>query len=58
MRIRDGKIRIRDGKKSDPGSRINIPDPQHWLQLTPVSRMFLQYFRTLSKTAFQVLTHF
>jgi hypothetical protein len=22
-------VRIRDGKKSDPGSRINIPDPQH-----------------------------
>jgi hypothetical protein len=21
---------IRDGKKSDPGSGINIPDPQHW----------------------------
>jgi hypothetical protein len=21
--------RIRDGKKSDPGSGINIPDPQH-----------------------------
>jgi|688.fasta_scaffold2333911_1 hypothetical protein len=24
-------IRIRDrGKNSDPGSEINIPDPQHW----------------------------
>jgi hypothetical protein len=23
------KIRIRDGKYSDPGSGINIPDPQH-----------------------------
>jgi hypothetical protein len=22
-------VRIRDGKKSDPGSGINIPDPQH-----------------------------
>jgi hypothetical protein len=21
---------IRDGKKSDPGSGINNPDPQHW----------------------------
>jgi hypothetical protein len=21
---------IRDGKKSDPESRKNIPDPQHW----------------------------
>jgi hypothetical protein len=31
MRIRDGDstVRIRDGKKSDPGSGINIPDPQH-----------------------------
>jgi hypothetical protein len=26
------KIRIRDGKYSDPGSGINIPDPQHCLQ--------------------------
>ncbi len=24
-------MRIRDGKKSDAGSGINIPDPQHWL---------------------------
>ncbi len=23
-------VRILDGKKSDPGSGINIPDPQHW----------------------------
>jgi hypothetical protein len=29
MRIRDGKNCIRDGKKSDPGSGINIPDPPH-----------------------------
>jgi hypothetical protein len=34
MRIRDPgsgmeTVRIRDGKKSDPGSGINIPDPQH-----------------------------
>ncbi len=29
--IRDGKIGsgVWDGKKSDPGSGINIPDPQH-----------------------------
>jgi hypothetical protein len=27
-------VRIRDGKKSDPGSGINIPDPQHCLLLT------------------------
>jgi hypothetical protein len=25
------KVRIRDGKNSDPGSGINIPDPQHWI---------------------------
>ncbi len=41
MRIQDGdnsdpgsemgKSRIRDGKKSFPGSGINIPDPQHWI---------------------------
>jgi hypothetical protein len=35
IRIRDPGWRqfgsgIRDGKKSDPGSGINIPDPQHW----------------------------
>jgi hypothetical protein len=35
MRIRDPGWRqfgsgIRDGKKSDPGSGINIPDPQHY----------------------------
>ncbi len=27
------KIRIRDGKKSDPGTGINIPEPQHCLLL-------------------------
>ncbi len=37
MRIRDPGWRqfgsgIRDGKKSDPGSGINIPDPPHWLK--------------------------
>jgi hypothetical protein len=26
------KIRIRDGKNSDPGSEMNIPDPQHCLR--------------------------
>jgi hypothetical protein len=24
---------IRDGKKSDPVSRINFPNPQHWINL-------------------------
>ncbi len=35
MRIRDPgwkKFGFRDGKNSDPGSRTNIPDPQHWWQ--------------------------
>ncbi len=37
MRIRDPGWRqfgsgIRDGKKSDPGSGINIPDPPHWFE--------------------------
>jgi hypothetical protein len=31
MQFWDGKSRIRDGKHSDPGSGINISDPQHWL---------------------------
>jgi hypothetical protein len=27
------RVRVRDGKKSNPGSGINIPDSQHWLEL-------------------------
>jgi hypothetical protein len=27
-------VRIRDGKKLDPGSGINIPDPQHCLKIS------------------------
>jgi hypothetical protein len=45
MRIRDPGWKqfgsgIRDGKKSDPGSEINIPDPQHCLvpQTVPCKR--------------------
>jgi hypothetical protein len=39
MRIRDPGWKqfgsgIRDGKKSDPGSGINIPDPQHCLYMS------------------------
>ncbi len=39
MQIRDPGwkkfgLGIRDGKKSDPGSGINIPDPQYWSSLT------------------------
>jgi hypothetical protein len=30
-------IRIRDGKTSDPGPGINIPDPQHYMKgMVPV----------------------
>jgi hypothetical protein len=38
--IRDGTLGsgIRDGKNSDPGSGINIPDPQHWYVKGSVSR--------------------
>jgi hypothetical protein len=41
MRIRDPGWRqfgsnIRDGKKSDPGSGKNIPDPQHCVKVTPL----------------------
>ncbi len=37
--IRDPGSEIRDpgsgmGKNQDPGSGINIPDPQHWLSVT------------------------
>ncbi len=32
--------RIWDGKKSDPGTGINIPDPQHW---------FFQVFMRIEK---------
>jgi hypothetical protein len=44
MRIRDPGWRqfgsgIRDGDSSDPGSGINIPDPQHWGKVNT----FLQY---------------
>jgi hypothetical protein len=32
MQIRDPgwKNQIREGKNSDPGSRLNIPDRKHW----------------------------
>jgi hypothetical protein len=46
MRIRDPGWRqfgsgIRDGKKSDPGSGINIPDPQHWFLISVLDRNFI-----------------
>jgi hypothetical protein len=48
MLIRDGKYRIRDGKKSYPGSGIDIPDPQHWFILyihpSPVAEASLLFF--------------
>jgi hypothetical protein len=33
------KILIRDGKKSDPGSGINIPDPQHCVFVAEVAEL-------------------
>jgi hypothetical protein len=44
IRIRDPGLRqfgsgIRDGKKSDPGSGIDIPDPPHWEISTKIQRM-------------------
>ncbi len=37
MQIRNGKIRIQDGKNSDPGSAINITDPQHCSGIIQIS---------------------
>ncbi len=34
-------VRIQDGKKSDPGSGINIPDPQHCIRCKALS---VQYY--------------
>jgi hypothetical protein len=36
---------IRDGKKSDPGSGINIPDPQHCFKLKTLDWKPLNYNR-------------
>jgi hypothetical protein len=36
-------MRIRDGKNSNPGSGINIPDPQHF----PFLFLFLFYIRQI-----------
>jgi hypothetical protein len=33
-------VGIQDGKKSDPESRKNIPDPQHWL--TPCTSVYMK----------------
>jgi hypothetical protein len=49
MRIRDGKIRIRDGKKSDPGSGINIPDLQHCRNVIRTDGMVVRTDCTKSK---------
>ncbi len=43
-----GKTRIRDEKNSDPGSWINIPDPQHFLSCS-VLVMSLTYINPYSK---------
>jgi hypothetical protein len=37
MRIRDGKIRIRDGKKSDPGCLSRIRNTGSRKQFLPIS---------------------
>ncbi len=34
----------RDGKKSDPGSGTNVPDPQHWVHLFLLSGFLLNFF--------------
>ncbi len=36
--------RIQDGKNSDPGPGIDIPDPQHCLYLTVYGQVFLFFF--------------
>jgi hypothetical protein len=43
-------VRIRDGKKSDPGSGINIPDPPHCTagMYAPVLRIQILMFSVLS----------
>jgi hypothetical protein len=48
--IRDPGSEIRDpgsgmGKNPDPGSRINIPDPQHWAQ--SVLKVIMDHMKTL-----------
>ncbi len=44
---------IRDGKKSDPGSRINIPYPQHCLVSTFVAKIS-SFFRTFILSGFRL----
>jgi hypothetical protein len=57
VRIRDSgwKIRIRDGKNSDPRSGINNLDPQHWtnndLKLASSSSFFSMLFSRSRKAA-------
>ncbi len=49
------------GKKKDPGSGINIPDPQHWLQAHVTFDILLQAHLTvdiLSKVHGDLLTFF
>jgi hypothetical protein len=41
MQNRDGKIRIRDGKNSDPGSGINISDPGSGINISDPQHCFL-----------------
>ncbi len=41
-------VRIRDGKKSDPGSGINIPDPPHCFKVFYFKNYFASFFLTLN----------
>jgi hypothetical protein len=41
-------VRIRDGKKSDPGPGINIPDSQHWAK--SVLKAELYFLKKLQNT--------
>jgi hypothetical protein len=43
------KIRIRDGKNSDPGSVTNMPDPQHCLFIELYLLGFLRVKALLEK---------
>jgi hypothetical protein len=56
--IRDPRSEIRDpgsgmGKNQDPGSGINIPDPQHW---SPVSITWLKMIAGVAATGDQFVT--
>jgi hypothetical protein len=48
IRIRDEQHGIRDGKNSDLGTEINIPDPQHWIKVwIPVWQKNIEYLEQI-----------